>query len=197
MFNAIKKKIGNPKKIIIAFLICAAAAVAGGVTYYLYFSGDDEQPVYTPRDLEHIDLPDEIMKFCFNHMPDSYRNLLTVNTTVRQIDKETARIQAIAAKFPEQEKITDRELKTWDKARTTLVSGTSKVESMIKDIYVLYMVNPDQGMAAIESGQSDINDRLNEALAPALELTRTLPPPDEPPSGIFQKTRQLISNILP
>ncbi|THB78038.1 MAG: hypothetical protein D3926_14045 [Desulfobacteraceae bacterium] len=190
------KKKFKLKTLIIILMILAAVGLSAYVVWQFYFSGDDETPQYTKQTLEHVSLPEEIMQFSFNHLYDVYQRFIEFNTLVLKINGEINRIEEIAKKYPDQKKITDKELKTWIKARDTLLKEAGKIEKTLKDIYVLYAVNMEQGLSQVESAKADILAKFESTLTPVRELTSKIDANHQAPSGLLQKAKQKITKIF-
>ena len=187
-----KKRIQIPKKLVfIVFLVLAALGASSFVVYRLYFTPKDPESlkaVYQKTELKHINLPEEMVRFCFDHFPDLYAAILTCNTEITLMDKEIARIDAIAKKYPEQGKIAEKEKAAWEKAKINLQKGFLKIEKPVKEIYVLFRVNPEQAMIQINERNKELTELAGAALAPAQELTQTIRPEETPPQGLIKGT---------
>jgi hypothetical protein len=187
-----KKRIQIPKKIIfVAFLILTAIGASSFLVYRLYFAPKDPaslKAVYQKTELKHVNLPEEMIRFCFDHFPDLYAALLSCNAQITLMDKEIARIDGIAKKYPEQEKIAEKEKAVWEKAKINLQKGFLKIEKPVKEIYVLFRVNQEQAMIQINERNKELTELAGAALVPAQELTQTIRPEETPPQGLIKGT---------
>src|SRR3989339_869639 len=187
-----KKRIQVPKKIIlVAFLILTALGASSFLVYRLYFAPRDPaslKAVYHKTELKHINLPEEMIRFCFDHFPDLYAALLICNSQIILMDQEIARIDGVAKKYPEQGKIAEKEKAVWEKAKINLQKGFLKIEKTVKEIYVLFRVNQEQAMIQINERNKELTELAGAALAPAQELTQTIRPEETPPQGLIKGT---------
>ena len=137
-----------PKKLIfIAVLVLIALGASFFLIYKLYFAPKDPESlkaVYQKTELKHVNLPEEMIRFCFDHFPDLYAALLTCNSQIILMDKEIARIDGIAKQYPEQGKIAEKEKAVWEKAKINLQKGFLKIEKPVKEIYVLFRFNAEK-----------------------------------------------------
>lgn len=189
------KKIKNlfSKKLIFIFiLILFAFGAAAGVVYKLHFAPKDPETLkasYHKLELKNINLPEEMVKFCFENFPDLYAAILTCNNEIILMDKEIARIDEIAKKYPEQGKIAEKEKAVWEKTKINLQKGFLKIEKPVKEIYVLFNVNKEQAMIQINEKNKELTELAGAAIAPAQELTKKLIIEEEtPPQGLIKGT---------
>ena len=187
-----KKRKPIPKKLIfVVFLILVALGASSFVIYRLYFAPKDPESLktqYRKLELKHINLPEEMIRFCFDHFPDLYAAILTCNAEITLMDKEIARIDAIAKQYPEQGKIAEKEKAVLEKAKINLQKGFLKIEKPVKEIYVLFRVNPEQAMIQINEKNKELTELAGAALAPAQELTQKIPSEEAPPQGLIKGT---------
>ncbi len=170
-----KKKRFSIKKILFVFLVLGAIGAAGFFVYSTYFTEPDpNQRIYSPVALPHVNLPQEMLKFSFDHFPEVYDSLVIFNNEVNLFDREIQRIDTIAAQYPEQKKIADSQKKVWEKGKTTLKKEFLKLEKPIKETYVLYRVNQVQGQTRIQERSKDLSDIAQAALDTAQEQTAPL-----------------------
>lgn len=170
-----KKKRFSIKKILFVFLVLGAIGAAGFFVYSTYFTEPDpNQRIYTPVALPHVNLPQEMLKFSFDHFPEVYDSLVIFDKEVNLFDREIQRIEAIGAQYPEQKKITDSQKKVWDKGKNTLKKEFLKLEKPIKETYVLFRVNQAQGRTQIQERSKDLSDIAQAALDTAQEQTAPL-----------------------
>jgi len=184
-----KKKIITKKRIIILLMLLAIGACSFAA-YKIFFTGKGaDTPVYHATKLPHVNLPEEMLEFSFNHFPDLYVSLVDFNGQVILFDREIARIEAIAQKYPEQQKITKTEKKVLEKGKNTLVKVFLKLEKPIKETYVLFQVNETQGLVRIEEKRQELTDTAQNALKTALEQTKKFQNQgSQVPEGLLQGT---------
>jgi flagellar basal body-associated protein FliL len=185
-----KKKFITKKRIFIFLMVLIAIGASSFLVYTLYFTqkGPDNR-VYQKIALPHVKLPQEMLKFSFNHFPDLYAGLVDFNAEVSLFNREIQRIEAIAQKYPEQKKITDTEKKVLEKGKSTLLKEFSKLEKPIKETYVLFQVDEAQGRARIEEKKQELTDMAQNALEVAQAQTKKIKVhAPQAPEGIFQRT---------
>lgn len=192
-----KKRFGI-KKLILILLILGTLGGGGFLGYAFFFKASSpNERHYRPMPLEHVGLPSEMLRFSFDRFPDLYDALVIFNSEVRLFDGEIARIEAIAAKYPEQVKIADKQKKVWEKGKTTLVKAFAKLEKPVKETYVLYQVNPAEGQAQIESRTRELTAAAQAAIQAAQEQTKDLGTAESaPPDGIIQGALFKIKKIF-
>jgi hypothetical protein len=184
-----KKKRFSKRLILILVLALAAVGASGFVVYSFYFAPQGTKEIkasYTQQQLQHVNLPEEMLRFSFDHFPDLYDALVVFNAQMKLIDGEIARIDALAQKYPEQTQIAEKEKKVWEKAKAALEKAFLKIEKPVKDIYVLFQVNRELGQASIEEKSGELTELAGAALAPALELTGRLKSLDKAPQGFIK-----------
>ncbi len=184
------------KKILIPIL---AILVIGGslAGYFIFFTSDKSGPVYSETKLSHVNLPQEMLKFCFDFFPDLYQAFLGYDREMATFNAEIDRINAVGQKYPEQAKIVLREKKVWEKSQNTLIKSFLKVEKPVKEIFVLHQVNPEQGKAMIGERQEDLTKTAQDALEKAREQSRSLrkdqePVPDKFFPGLIYKLKKIF-----
>ncbi|MCK5696315.1 MAG: hypothetical protein KAH62_06945 [Desulfobacula sp.] len=186
-----KKKLPSKKLIIIALLVLIAVGASSYVVYNLYFTAKDpnsQNATYKKVELKHINLPEEMLRFSFDYFPDLYVAMIIFNSEINLFDKEIARIDAIAQKYPNQKKIAEKERKTWEKAKNTLQKTFLKIEKPVKATYVLFRVNKEQGLSQIEAQSEELTALAQSALTLAQELTQKLKSNDAVPQGLLKGT---------
>jgi hypothetical protein len=189
-----KKKKGFLKKlpiklIFIIMLVLIAVGASGYVVYSMYFTTDDPldpDAKYQAVELEHINLPAEMVEFTFKNFRVLYISMIDVNKEINLLNSEIDRIDAIAKKYPDQKKIADKEKKIWEKVKKTLEKTIIKIENPIKKLYVLVSVNPEQGMEQIEEKRGELSEIAAIALKSANEKTLKLKPKDKVPDGFIK-----------
>jgi len=177
------------KLIIIIILVLTAAGASGYVVYSIYFTTKDPlapDAKYKTVELEHINLPAEMMEFTFKNFRGLYLSIIDINKEINLLNSEIERIDAIAKKYPDQKKIADKEKKIWEKVKKTLEKIIIKIETPIKKLYVLVSVNPEQGMAQIEEKRDELSEIAANALKSANEKTLKLKPKDIVPDGFIK-----------
>jgi hypothetical protein len=184
-----KKKFITKKRIFILLMVLGAIGASSFLVYTLYFTPKGpENAVYQEIELPHVKLPREMLKFSFSHFPDLYAALVSFNTQILLFNQEIERIEAIAQKYPEQKKITDTEKKILKKGKNTLLKAFSKLEKPIKETYVLFQVDEDQGLAQIKEKKQELTDMAQAALKTAQEQTKKITALPQVQKGIFQGT---------
>ncbi|MBU0970088.1 MAG: hypothetical protein KKC20_05540 [Proteobacteria bacterium] len=193
-----KKKFITKKRVFILLMVLGAVGASSFLVYFLYFTEKaPEKAVFEERELIHVKLPREMLKFSFDHFPDLYIFLVTFNTEVNRFDREIERIERLGQKYPEQKKITDTEIKLLEKGKNTLIKEFSKLEKPIKETYVLFRVNETQGLASVKEKETELTDIARAALTAAQEQTQKIPPhTPEVPQGLFQGTLYKIKKKL-
>jgi len=177
------------KLIFIIILVLSAVGASGYVVYSIYFISEDPlapDAKYKAVELEHINLPVEMMEFTFKNFRGLYLSMIDVNKEINLLNSEIDRIDAIAKKYPDQKKIADKEKKFWEKVKKTLEKIIIKIETPIKKLYVLVSVNPEQGMAQIADKRDDLSEIAANALKSANEKTLKLKPKDKVPDGFIK-----------
>ena len=178
----------SPKRLML-FLVLPALIAAGAWVGYAWFFTDQgaKTPEYTTIQMPHVSLPEEMRRFCFDRMPELYSAFVTYNETVALFDHEIARIAEIGGKYPEQKRIADAEKKVWERAKDRLMRSFSRIEDTVKQMYVLFKVNQEQGLAMIQEKNDDLVSSAQDALAPARDQAGNITqPPSQKPEGIIQ-----------
>ena len=187
-----KKKTRVSKKwmfIILASLVAVGAAAYA--VFALYLTPKDQgRPVtaYKPIPLNHVQLPEEMIQFSFEYFPDLFDLLVTYDHEMDVFDLEIARIEGIAQTYPDQKKIADKEKKVWEKARNNVQKAFLKIEKPVKEIYVLFCVNKEQGLVQIQARNKELTELARTALTPAQELTRKSNSNKKAPQGMINAT---------
>ena len=178
------------KKLIIIFLLLGILGGGGFFAYMKFFSGGGKDGrVYQKGTLAHVSLPEEMLKFCFNRMPDLYDFLLAYDAEAGMYEAEIIRIEQIAAKYPDQQKIAEAQKKVWEKGKATLVKSFEKLEKPIKETYVLFQVNEVKGQEKVEASARQLAQAAKEALEKSNELTASLKQAmDQAPEGLIKGT---------
>ncbi|MCG8563522.1 MAG: hypothetical protein MI747_00395 [Desulfobacterales bacterium] len=184
-----KPKKSLVKKLVLFVLLPAILLAGGGVGYFYFAKGDGDAPIYVPIVLEHVKLPEEMLKFTFDQMPEVYDALLIFNAEVDLLEREIQRIREIGERYPQQRKIAAKERKFWEKNQRTLIKAFSKLEKPIKESYVLFLVNTDQGLAGVQEKRAELAGTADAALKIAQDQTRIIKgrKPEAPP-GLIKGT---------
>lgn len=184
------KKRFSIKKLLIALVILGVLGGGGYAGYTFFFKAKDpSKRVYKAAPLPHLTLPKEMIKFTFDHFPALYDAFLVFEAETTLLETEIARIEAVAAKYPEQQKITDRQKKIWEKGKNTLLKEFAKLEKPVKETFVLFQVNPKLGQEQIDALAPDLADSAGQALAAVQELTADIKARSpEAPEGFIRGT---------
>jgi len=191
-----KKKPVAKKKIFTLLLLLVVIGVSSFLVYTQFFKEKEPGiPIYTKVELNHVNLPEEMLQFSFEHFPNLYASFITFNREVTLIDKELAWIESVAQKYPEQVKITTAEKKVWENGKNTLVKDFSKLEKPVKEAYVLFQVNEAQGLVQVEEKEKELSETAQNSLKTAQDLTKKLKsrgpaPPDNFFQGIMYKLKK-------
>lgn len=183
------KKLFSKKIIFILLLVFIALGASSYIVYTKFFANktvDGQKTIYTKIELKHINLPEEMLRFSFDYLPELYGSMITFNREIDLFDMEIARIDAIAQQYPDQKKITDKEKKIWEKAKNTLQKTFLKIEKPVKETYVLFRVNKKLGLSQIETKRTELNELTLTALKTAQELTQKLESTENVPKGIIK-----------
>ncbi len=185
-----KKKRFTKKRIFILLMMLGAIGTSSFLVYTLYFTEKTpEMKIYKKIELPHVKLPEEMLKFSFNHFPDLYVSLVNFNTEITLFDRELARIEAISKRYPEQQKITNTQKKVLEKGKATLIKAFLKAEKPIKETYVLFQVNERQGLAQVKEKEKELTDMTKTALETAQAQTKEIKArAPKVPEGIFPGT---------
>jgi hypothetical protein len=193
--NTIPKKKKKPRRskkwIVLVLLVLVVVGTALYFGYALYVASknhDAEKAIYSPIEFRHLNLPEEMVRFSFKYLPDLYDTMISFNTVITQFDNELARIDAIAHQYPDQKKIADKEKKIWKKEKKALQKAFIKIEKPVKETYVLFRINKEQGLVQIDAKKKELTDLAHSALAPAQELIRNLKPIETVPQGLIKGT---------
>ncbi|WDP92834.1 MAG: hypothetical protein HUN04_25165 [Desulfobacter sp.] len=193
-----KKKGGGIKKWIFIVLVLAAFGGAGYFVYAKYFAAPPPGTrIYRPVPMAHVQLPEEMMAFSFQHFPDLYDAMAVYNSEMDLFEAEIKRIEAVAAKYPDQKKIAEGQKKVWVKGKNTLSKAFTKLEKPVKEAYVLYQVNQARGREQIKAKSEELADSARDALKTAQELTAVLKEnAPKPPEGWVGGTIYKIKKIF-
>jgi len=192
-----KKSFLTIKKLIFFSLFILVLMGGGFFIYKTYFKAPEEPIVYKSVVLKNVNLPDEMLQFSFEHINDLYFALVTYNLRIFLITNEIDRITKIGNKYPEQAKIAEKEKKNWTKVKENVIKKFDKIEKQIRELYVLYNVNKEQGKKKIKEKTKELIDQANGALIsldPFIEKIKVNKAP--PPQGFINNTIFKIKNIF-
>jgi len=184
-----KKKRLSKKLVFTLLLVFIVAGASSYIVYTMYFKAKDpgaKSAKYVKIALAHSSLPEEILKFSFDYFPDLYIAIVSFNKEIDLLDKEIARIEGIAQRYPDQKKIADKEKKSWEKIKSGLQKAFLKIEKPVKETYVLFRVNKEQGLVQIESKKSELTELARTSLVPAQEMTQKLKQDGQVPKGLIK-----------
>lgn len=187
------------KLIIILLLVLTALGASGFLVYKLYFTSSDPmapEARYKKVQIGHITLPDEMLEFTFTHFRELYFSMIEFNTEINLLDSEIQRIDAVAKKYPEQKAIADKEIKFWEKVKTSLKKPFAKIEDAVRKLYVQFEVNKEQGTVQISEKNPELTQLAKEALKVSDESTRKLKQKEAPPEGLVNGIVYKIKNIF-
>ncbi|MCP4114391.1 MAG: hypothetical protein GY737_03110 [Desulfobacteraceae bacterium] len=183
-----KKSRFSVKKAFLIVTLLAVLASAGFAGYSLFFKKETGR-IYTARALPHVTLPQEMVKFSFDKLPDFYDTLVLFNREIALLDGEIQRIETIGATYPDQSGIANKEKKIWQDARKKCVQNFAKIEKSVKALYVTFQVNPESGLARLEEEKAELTAGANEALEPVIALTERIKATrEEVPQGLVKGT---------
>lgn len=174
----------------------AGVLAIGGAFALLYLLGGEkeEKPaVYPALALPHIPMDDELLAFTWQHIPQSYEALTGLNAEISVITEEMERIESIAARFPEQRRITQTEIREWESLKRELETGLSRSATALQALHVTLLVNPERGKTAIASEAGAITSGLQAMHEGSREKTLRLnPDPLRRPPSFFEKITQWL-----
>lgn len=188
-----KKKKSIPKLVLIILAVLIAAGASTFAVYKLWFSkpagdGKDAERIYRQIPLPNVGLPDEMLKFSFTYFPGLYDAFVDYDKEVSLILDEIQRIEQIGQAYPEQITIAQKQIKVWDKTLQGLKKSFIKLEKPVKETYVLFRVNKEQGLTKVEELKTDLEKTAAEALASARTMTENLKLSDTVPDGLIKGT---------
>ena len=172
-----KRKKAWSEKFLIIVIVLGVLGGGGFAAYTFFFSGAGDESgraPYKPQTLSHVQLPEEMRRFCYERLPELYDAILEYNAQMTLLNEKIAQIEAVAQKYPGEAKIADKEKKVWEKTRDTLEKSFNKLEKPVKESYVLFRVNQEAGLATVEEKKQDLTKTAADALALAKEMTEKL-----------------------
>ncbi len=188
---SVKLKSRPKKRIFVLILTAVAIGASAYVVYSFYLAPKDpDKPVvvFQKTELKHIHLPVEILRFCFDHLPDLYTVLVEADMRMELMEGEIGRIEAVAGAYPEQASIAEKEKAVWEKEKNNLQKSFLKIEKPVKEIYVFFRVNQEQAVTRIDETRKELMELAETALGPARERTRTIEERSAPPKGLIKRT---------
>ncbi|MBF0204051.1 MAG: hypothetical protein HQK67_06980, partial [Desulfamplus sp.] len=187
-----KRKLSSifSKKLLFVFLVLTSLGIASFVVYKIYFVKKVDVSGYVQQELPNVTIAEEVIKFTYDFIPELYNSIILFNSEVILIENEIKRLTAIGEKFPDQIKISEKEMKNWEKEKNKLKQTYEKIGKRAEALYVSYRVNQEAGALQIQEQKNDITQSAKDALAPVLELTRRLKivPKETIPEGFVQGT---------
>ncbi len=185
------------KKLIIFFVVIVSILGSGFVVYKMYFTASDEPIVYKSIVLNNVNLPDEMLEFSFDYMNDLYFSFATYDIRIYLLNKEIERINKIGKDYPDQNSIAEKEKKDWIRAKEKVEKKFIKIEKQIKELYVLHIVNKDEGVKKIEEKKNDLLIQANEALETLDSYIEVIEAnKDKEPQGFINNTINKVKNIF-
>lgn len=185
------------KRLIFPLLVIVAVGVAASVVYRIYFTKKSVDRVYVKQELPNIILAEEVIRFTYDLMPEFYNSIILFNGEMILMENEIKRLTALGEQFPDQVKISEKEMKTFEKEKNKLQQTYEKLEKRVEALYVSYRVNQESGIQQIQEQKNDITQSVNDAMAPVLELTKRLTPTEEKiPAGLVKGTIYKIKKKL-
>lgn len=192
------KKGFTPKKIFVILLVLIAIGASAYIVYSLYFTPKGKDAgIYEKLDLDHISLPNETLKFCFEYLPDLYEHFIIYNSEIIFIDQQIKKIEGVAKKYPDQAKIAEKEKQIWIKAKTGLEKTFEKIQKPVQDIHVQYLVNQETGLSQVKARKSELTKLAETALKPVRKMTEQFKSEDDEPEGLINSTIYKIKKKLP
>jgi hypothetical protein len=170
------------KRIVIFSLL---ALVAGGVAAAEFFVLKSAAP--PPDQFRQIALKPEVAVFSRERLPGLYAEMLRLESALEFIDGELKRLDEIEADFPDQKNIVATERSLWAKTARELQKTSSALEKQLQTLYVGFLVNRENGLAAIASQQQRMVADLQAALAASGALAARRPPPE--PRGVIARLK--------
>ena len=171
------------KKRIVIFLLLVLLA-GGGAAAALFFLKSGAPPSDQFRQLT---LKPEVLAFSRERLPSLYAEMLRLEGALDLIEGELKRLDEIEADFPDQKNIVAAERSLWAKTDRELRKTVSALEKQLQALYVGFLVNRENGLAAIASQQQQIVADLQTALAASGALAARRPPPE--PSGVIARLK--------
>lgn len=182
------RKSGSLKKISVFLLVLAVLGGGGFFGYRFYMQKTASSGIYRPVPLPNTRLDDKVLRFTYEVMPNVYAGIIRFNSEIIRIDNEIERIDTIAAQYPDQATLVEKEKKGWETARSRAVKTYQKIEQKLEYLFVALQVNREKGIEAISEAQADLVSTSEENLKALEELTRRLPERETVPPGLIDGT---------
>lgn len=169
-----KRKFFSKKMFIIVLFLILSISTASFVVYKIYFSKKNNEKVYVKQDMPNIILAEEVVKFSYDFIPEFYNSMIIFNSSIIMLENEIKRLASLGEQFPDQVKITEKEMKSIEKEKDKLKQTYEKLEKRVESLYVSYKVNQEAGSQQIQEQRSDIVASSKDALTPVLDLTNRI-----------------------
>ncbi|MDY0219716.1 MAG: hypothetical protein RBR67_01060 [Desulfobacterium sp.] len=183
------------KRITLAILAIALLAGAG-LTGYSLLTKENTGRKYVKKELPHVTLPPEMLKFCFDNLTDIYDALQKFSLEITRLDREIQRIESIGAAYPDQAAIADREKKIWSSVRKRSLDSFTKIEQQIRQIYVTFKINPEAGRSRLNQERTELVEQTTDPLETLMALTGRIKTDEQPPLGFIKKVIYKIKNLF-
>jgi hypothetical protein len=167
--------------VIFSLLVLVAGGVAAGALFVL------KSTAPPPDRFRQIPLKPEVAAFSRERLPGLYTEMLRLESALELIDGELKRLDEIEADFPDQKNIVAAERSLWAKTARELQKTSSALEKQLQALYVGFLVNRENGLAAIASQQQRMVADLQAALAASGALAARRPPPE--PRGVIARLK--------
>lgn len=193
-----KKKFFTIKKLIILPIVFILIIGAAFYAYKKFFSSSETpEIVYKSIVLKNIDLPDEMLRFTFSNINELYFLFINYNSSIILLNTEIDRINRIGENYPDQKNIAEKEKSNWIKAKEKVEKKFFKIEKDIRVLYVLYIVNREEGIKKIEEKSKELLVQANEALETLDPYIKTIETTKErEPQGLIDQTIKKIKKIF-
>jgi len=171
------EKSSKAKWIVISLFL--VGLIAAGMVAAAALSGSNRSG---PQVLPKVNLPEAILAFAFQRLPEVYAGLARLNREILVIEVEMKRIGKIESEFPRQKNIVSAQQMTWKRVQNGLSTALARIEKDIETIYVSFLVNPEKGKVLIVKEGPPLAAAIQKALeASAPETQRLKSPPPLPP----------------
>ncbi|MBF0234279.1 MAG: hypothetical protein HQK65_14765, partial [Desulfamplus sp.] len=131
-----------------------------------------------------------------------YDYMIIFNSEIIILENELKRLAALGEKFPDQIKITEKEINSIEKEKTKLQQTYEKLQKRVESLYVSYRTNQETGAQQIQEQKNDIVQISKDALTPTLEITNRIKASvqEKIPEGFVNETiykvRKKINSLL-
>lgn len=171
------------KKRIAIFLLLVLLAGGGAAAAFFYLKSGPA----SPDQFRQLTLKPEVLAFSRDRLPGLYAEMLRLEDALDLIEQELKRLDEIEADFPEQRNIVAAERSLWAKTARELRKTAGALEKQLQALYVGFLVNRENGLAAIASQQQSMVAELRTALAAPGALAARRTPPE--PSGVIARLK--------